>query len=572
MRERRDFIREVIERVDIVEVIGRYITLKRRGKSYVGLCPFHSEKKPSFTVSPDRGLYYCFGCNKGGNAITFLKEYRKMDAQSAVLELAEIAGVEVPDWFMGEEYKVRRREYEKLWSINEETARYYKKILHSEDGRVAKEYLKNRGITEDALSLWSLGYASSVSNGLVNHLISKGFDENDILRTGLAVKRDGELFDLFRNRVIFPVLDERKRTVGFAGRALGNEDPKYLNIPETSVYKKSYVLYGMDKAWDEIKRKGYAVLVEGYMDVISLHMHGINTAVATCGTALGEPQLRILKRITEKVVLMFDGDEGGRCAMMRAIEPFFRADLIPYGVFLPDGFDPDDFVKRKSLEEIKRMIENAEDIFEVFIQEKAEGVDNIRTKRLRIEEIVELMRLLDSEVEREHYTKVIAQTFSIPPFMVNEIQKREKGRRVRKSEIPGQSSSPELALLRITLKAPEIYMDRMKELVEYLSEPYRIFVKSWMNKKNIEDGFVALEEAGMDPSPFVSAIMEKRELPGDEEEVFKMLVKRIKKRRFLEEIERVQREIERLKNDAPVELLKKKEKLALSIKKIKEEN
>lgn len=571
MREKRDFIREVVERADIVDVIGRYITLKKRGKSYVALCPFHSEKKPSFTVSPDRGLYYCFGCNKGGNAITFLKEYRKVDTKEAVVELAEMVGIEVPEWFMGEDFKSRKKEYDKLLAINEEALKYYRKMLNSPEGHSAREYLRMRGMTEEAIVLWGMGYATSLSNGLVNHLISKGFDESDILKAGLAVKRDGELFDLFRNRIIFPIFDERKRIVGFAGRTLGDEEPKYLNIPETPIYKKSYVLYGMDKAWNEIKRKGYAVLVEGYMDVISLHMNGVSTAVATCGTALGETQLRILKRITEKVVLMFDGDEGGRRAMMRAIEPFLRSDLIPYGVFLPDGSDPDEFVREKGSEEVVRLIENAVDIFETFIKEKSYGVDSIRTKRLRIEEIVDLLKLLESEVEREHYIRIIASSFSIPTFMVNEIERR-KGTLERKTvPIPESKGSPEVTLLRLLLRSPEVYIERAKEYKDYFSEPFRIFFENWTQSMKLEDGLMALEEAGIDPSPFVSVIVDERDFMGNEEEIFRVLIRRIREKKILEEIERLQKEIESLKSEVPVDILKKKEELVLLIKKIKEE-
>lgn len=561
-----NFLKELLLRADIIEVLSDYITLKRRGKNYVALCPFHYEKKPSFTVSPDRGLYYCFGCGKGGNVIKFLQDHRGMDFKEAVIELAERYRIEVPPNFLSPEAKSKKEEKSRIFEINEEAARHWAKNLYSAEGAPALEHLKSRGLNEVEIKLWKLGYARKTENSLLNYLLSKGFKEEEILKAGLITKYDSSAKDLFRDRIIFPVMDEKNRILGFAGRSLHGEEPKYLNSPETPVYKKTWTLFGINKAWEEIKREGFAIVVEGYMDVIGMHKNGIKNVVATCGTALTEQHLRILKKLTEKIVLMFDGDEGGKNAMFRSIETFLKVDLIPFCVFLPDGYDPDDFVKEKGKEAVTSILSSPKDLIEVFIEEKAKDIRDIRTKRRRIEEVLSILKI-ESPIEKEHYMNMLREKFSIPRILLQEIERESEKTSFSSAQLEEKISPLELKLLKVLLKSREKCNE--EELLESLpdfSDPTRIFVESLINGSSPEDCIQNLLENGHDPSPYISIIMDETPLYGDESEIFRNCLKRIKRKKIEEKMRRIQEEIEKCGEEIPFDLIKKKEELIRSLK------
>jgi len=561
-----NFLKELLLRADIIEVLSDYITLKRRGKNYVALCPFHYEKKPSFTVSPDRGLYYCFGCGKGGNVIKFLQDHRGMDFKEAVIELAERYRIEVPPNFLSPEAKSKKEEKSRIFEINEEAARHWAKNLYSAEGASALEHLKSRGLNEVEIKLWKLGYARKTENSLLNYLLSKGFKEEEILKAGLITKYDSSAKDLFRDRIIFPVMDEKNRILGFAGRSLHGEEPKYLNSPETPVYKKTWTLFGINKAWEEIKREGFAIVVEGYMDVIGMHKNGIKNVVATCGTALTEQHLRILKKLTEKIVLMFDGDEGGKNAMFRSIETFLKVDLIPFCVFLPDGYDPDDFVKEKGKEAVTSILSSPKDLIEVFIEEKAKDIRDIRTKRRRIEEVLSILKI-ESPIEKEHYMNMLREKFSIPRILLQEIERESEKTSFSSAQLEEKISPLELKLLKVLLKSREKCNE--EELLESLpdfSDPTRIFVESLINGSSPEDCIQNLLENGHDPSPYISIIMDETPLYGDESEIFRNCLKRIKRKKIEEKMRRIQEEIEKCGEEIPFDLIKKKEELIRSLK------
>ncbi len=564
-----DFLKEVLIRANIVEVLSDYISIKRRGKNYVAICPFHYEKKPSFTVSPDKGLYYCFGCGKGGNVLKFLQDYKGMEFKEAVVELAERYGIEVPASFHSSELNAKKEEKARIFEINQEAQRYWSKNLHSTGGSSAMEHLKGRGLNEIDIKAWKLGYAKKSENSLLNYLLSKGFKEEEILKAGLATKYDSSLKDLFRDRIIFPIMDEKSRIIGFAGRSLHGEEPKYLNSPETSVYKKTWTLFGIDKAWEEIKREGFVVIVEGYMDVIKLQKNGIKNVVATSGTALTEQHLRVLKKLTEKILLMFDGDEGGRNATFRAIETFLKVDLIPFCVFLPDGYDPDEFINEKGTPALKSLLSSPRDLIEVFIEEKARNISDIRTKRRRIEEVLSILKI-ENPIEKEHYMEILKEKFSISKVLLKEIEMGEEKSNFTSPRNESKLSTVEVKLIKILLKSREMCDE--KELMECMngfSESTRIFIESFLKGCSIEECIQNLSENGHDPSPFISVIMDETPVYGNESEIFRNCLFAIRRKRIEEETRRLQHEIERYGKDVPPELIKKKEELIKSLKIIK---
>lgn len=564
-----DFLKEVLLRANIVEVLLDYISIKRRGKNYVALCPFHHEKKPSFTVSPDKGLYYCFGCGKGGNVIKFLQDYRGLEFKSAVIELAERYGIDVPQFFQPSEVKEKREERNRIFEMNEEAERHWAKNLNSTDGSYAMEHLRSRGLSELDIKVWKLGYAKRAENNLLNYLLSKGFKEEEILKAGLASRSNSSIKDIFRDRIIFPIMDEKNRILGFAGRALHGEEPKYLNSPETMVYKKTWTLFGINRAWEEIKREGFAVLVEGYMDVIGMHRMGIKNVVATSGTALTEQHLRILKKLTEKIILMFDGDEGGRNATFRAIETFLKTDLIPCGVLLPEGYDPDDFIKEKGKEAVQSLLSSPKDLIETLIEEKAKGISDIRTKRRRIEELLAILKI-ESPIEREHYIKILMERFSISRVLLREIE--TEGERVDFTPHQGEGRLPpvESKLLKLLIRSREKCNEEgLVECMDGFSESTRIFLQSFINCSSLEECIQSLIERGCDPSPYISIIMDETPIYGDESEIFRNCLSRIRIKKIEKEARNLQTEIEKYGKDVPPELIKRKEELIKSLKIIK---
>lgn len=568
---RGDFLKEVLLRADIVEVLSDYISIKRRGKNYVALCPFHHEKKPSFTVSPDKGFYYCFGCGKGGNAIKFLQDYKGMEFKEAVVELAEKYGIDVPDSFLSSEMKTKKKERDRIFEINEEAARYYHKVLHSPDGREALDYLKGRGLSYEDIRSWKIGYARRIENALLNHMLSRGFGEEELMKAGLITKGDSEAKDLFRDRIIFPISDEKGRILGFAGRALHGEEPKYLNSPETPVYKKTWALFGIDKAWEEIKRQGFAVLVEGYMDVIGLHRGGFRNTVATSGTAVTEVHLRILKKLTEKIVMLFDGDEGGRNAMFRAIEKFLRVDLIPFCILLPEGYDPDDFLKEKGKEEFASLLMSPSDLLEIFIKEKAKDIKDIRTKRRRIEEVLAVIKDIENPVEREHYRELLMAQFSIPKVLLQEIESYlEKGESQKIVEMESPLPQPEDRLVHLLMKSPEKCRRELLEgCLDGVTEGTRVFIESLLNGSSPDECIGELQAKGYDPAPYIALHLKEKDIVGDEEEILKKCVSVIRRKILERESMKIQAEIEKYGSEVPHELLKKKEEIIRELKGIK---
>ena len=303
-----EVIDEVVSRSDIVDIISGYIKLKKNGSSYVGLCPFHNEKSPSFSVSPGKQLYHCFGCGVGGNVITFVMEYENYTFLEAVKYLADKAGMQLPETSYSEEEKKNRDLKAKLLEINKIAATYYYHQLKAENGKIGLSYLQKRGLSDTTINRFGLGYAGQTGNALYQYLKSKGYDDALLKETGLFTYERG-IHDKFWNRVMFPIMDINNKVIGFGGRVMGDAKPEYLNSPETKLFDKSRNLYGLNAA--RISRKSNMIICEGYMDVISLHQAGFTQAVASLGTALTPGQAALMKRYTDNVLITYDSDAAG---------------------------------------------------------------------------------------------------------------------------------------------------------------------------------------------------------------------------------------------------------------------
>ena len=366
MKYSDDIIQRVKDSTDIVSVVGEYVPLKKAGASYKGLCPFHSEKSPSFTVSPARNGFHCFGCGKGGNVITFIMEMEKIGFPEALRLLADKAGIVLPKPQETQRDQETERVRERMQELNEFAGKFFHEKLLSAEGQPAREYFKARGFTKEDALKYQIGYAPEGWNHLLNAAQKAGFTQEELLAGGLLVHNEEKktFYDKFRNRLIFPVKNNYDKIVAFGGRTLSDESgPKYLNSPETLLFKKSECLYLLDMAREAIRQKGTVLVVEGYFDALALHHHGFENTVATLGTALTSQHGRLLQRYTKDVVFSYDADAAGQAAVLRGFEPLIQAGLNIRVLVMPDVKDPDEYLLKHSREEFEGLIEKAPDFF-----------------------------------------------------------------------------------------------------------------------------------------------------------------------------------------------------------------
>jgi DNA primase len=373
----QQFIDDLLERVDIVDVIDSRVNLRKSGKNYSALCPFHDEKSPSFSVNPDKQFYYCFGCGAGGNAIGFLMEYERLDFPAAVEKLAGVAGVEVPREGGAAAASPRQAE---LASRLEAAAKWFQAQLRTHaQAAQARQYLQGRGLSEETIERFGIGFAPPGWDGLLNALGRSEADRTLLLDAGLLIARDdGGLYDRFRHRIMFPIRDNRGRAVAFGGRVLTDEKPKYLNSPETAIFHKSQELYGLFEARRAVRDLDRVLVVEGYMDVVMLAQHGINNATGTLGTSLTANHLQRLYRYTPSVVFCFDGDEAGRKAAARALElalPAMQDGRQASFLFLPEGEDPDSLVQRIGADAFRKLVSTATPLSEYLFEHYGQAID-----------------------------------------------------------------------------------------------------------------------------------------------------------------------------------------------------
>ena len=407
-----ELVEEIRAKNDIVDVISGYVRIQKKGANYMGLCPFHNEKSPSFSVSGSKQIYHCFGCGAGGNVYTFLMNYENYTFQEAVKELADRAGVALPEIEYSAEYKKEADKKAILLEINKEAAKYFYYQLRAEQGKIGYRYLSGRELSDETIKKFGLGFANKTSNDLTLYLKKKGYTDEQIIQAGLATADEKYgVHDKFWNRVIFPIMDINHRAIGFGGRVMGDGMPKYLNSPETPVFDKSRNLYGLNFA--RTARKNNMILCEGYMDVIALHQAGFSQAVASLGTAFTSGQANLLKRYTENVLLSYDSDGAGTSAALRAIGILREAGLTAKIIDLKPYKDPDEFIKNLGAEAFQNRIDTAENsfMFEIRILEQQFDLKDPEGKTKFHREIAKKLCQFSEEVERDNYTQAVADKY-----------------------------------------------------------------------------------------------------------------------------------------------------------------
>jgi len=453
-----DFLDRLREQTDIVEMIGQYVSLKKRGKNWVGLCPFHSERTPSFTVSPEKNFYKCFGCGAAGDVYTFLMEHQKLTFMQAVELLAERLGIQVPKADVSQEKDAER---EKLFYANIFAAEYYHRLLVSEDeGRAALEYLKGRGLNSSVIENFQLGWAPRARDSLKKTALQHGINEQTLIDAGLLypAEEGEESYDRFRARVIFPIRDLRGRTIGFGGRVLGEEyQPKYLNSPETQVFHKGRVLFGLDKARGTISKESRAIVVEGYMDLLSLYQYGLENVLAPLGTALTSEQARLLGRYARDVFLLYDADPAGLKATFRGGDELLGAGVNVRVITLPKGMDPDDFMRKKGLQAFQRLLEKSADFLDRKMEIISQRLDfQIVSEREKgAEKLLETVARCRNELVKNLYLKKTAEFIGVPETVMAERLNRISSRLVAR---PGRPPSAERAAGESSVKKIEFYL------------------------------------------------------------------------------------------------------------------
>lgn len=408
-----DLIEEIRTKNDIVDVISGYVQLQKKGSSYFGLCPFHNEKSPSFSVTPGKQMYYCFGCGEGGNVFTFLMRYENDTFQEAVKLLADKVGIDLPEVDFSEEEKKSRDLKTKILEVNKEAAKFFYHQLKSENGAEGYKYFKDRGLSDETMVKFGLGFSLKYSNSLYTYLKNKGYKDELLKETGLIKYSEKGIYDAFWNRVMFPIMDNNNRVVGFGGRVLGDSKPKYINSPETKVFDKSRNLYGLNLA--RMTRRKNFIICEGYMDVIALHQAGFDNAVAALGTAFTSGHARLIKRYTDSILVTFDSDGAGVKASLRAI-PIMRAVGISIKVInLKPYKDPDEFIKNLGVEEFEKRIDTAENafIYEVRMLMQNYDLKDPDSKTKFLNEVAGKLLEFEDDVARNVYLESVCKEFMI---------------------------------------------------------------------------------------------------------------------------------------------------------------
>ena len=452
------FLDELTARNPIEDVVGQYVTLRRSGGNLFGLCPFHGEKTASFSVAPDKGIYYCFGCHKGGGVVNFQMEIEGLSYPDAVRALAKRAGMTVPD---DEQYQSRYRQQERLWALHKEAARFFHSQLYAPHGAQALEYALGRGMPKSTLTTFGVGYAPNTWDAMVKAMRAKGYTDLELIDSGLVTvsKKNGNLFDRFRDRLMFPIIDVRGNVIGFGGRIMNNDDPnaaKYLNSPETIIFNKRKNLFALNLA--KKSKLGYLILVEGYMDAVALHQYGFDCAVASLGTSLTEEHATLLTRYTDQVVLIYDGDEAGQRASARAIPILEKAGLQIRVLKMKDAKDPDEYLKKFGADAFKVLLEDASNRVEYQLNAIRRKYD-LREDDQRVKfinECAQLISTLPNSIQREVYGNRVAQeggiSYEALKMEVNKAWKKRQNKEKKAQEkidlAPAQSTQPKSRTIR----------------------------------------------------------------------------------------------------------------------------
>ncbi len=473
-------ISEIRQRASILEVVSDYVSLKRAGKNYRGLCPFHSEKTPSFMVNEEKQIFHCFGCGEGGDVFTFLMKIGQLTFRQAVEELAKRYGVKLPRWEASEAQKKEMERRESLFHINQLASEYYHHLLtQKKEGEKGRRYLAQRGISEEIIQNYRLGYATERWDALVEYFLEKKVPLERAWQLGLILpkkkgngsnKKEG-WYDVFRNRIIFPIFDLHERVVGFGGRLLGEGLPKYMNSSESEIYHKGEILYGLPVAKRYILERDCVIIVEGYFDLLTLHQFGLKNSVATLGTALTQNQIYLLKRWTKNIILLFDPDQAGTKAALRTLPLFLEEGLGPKVLTLPRGEDPDTFIRKGNLESFEKMVKEALPLIDFYFDDLLKTYDpNSVDGKVKIaEEGMKLIQKIPEKIRRDFYLKTLAERLDVKESTLHEVISSLPKNRAKAppsiSPLPSPEPFPkaEEMLIRLLIHHPELIPKGSKE-------------------------------------------------------------------------------------------------------------
>lgn len=548
-----DVIEEVRSRNDIVGVISEYVKLQRKGSSYFGLCPFHNEKSPSFSVSPDKQMYYCFGCGAGGNVFTFIQEYENYSFPEAMKFLAERAGITLPEKEYSQEERRAQDLRTRILNVNKMAAKYYYYQLRTENGRQAMEYLKNRRLSDETIRSFGLGYSNKYSNDLYLYLKKQGVSDELLRESGLMnVDERNGMYDKFWNRVIFPIMDVNNRVIGFGGRVMGDGKPKYLNSPETAVFDKSRNLYGLNVA--RTARKKSMLVCEGYMDVIAMHQAGFTNAVASLGTAFTSQHASLLKRYTDQAVLTYDSDGAGTKAALRAIPILKEAGISVKVLDMKPYKDPDEFMKNLGREEFQKRIDSAVGsfMFEISVIRSQYNMQDPESKTAFYNAAARKLLEFPEKLERDAYTEAVAREYMIPQEDLKRLVSSlggqygtgikasdpERERKPRKEKEDGIRRSQRL-LLTWLIEKPELF-DKIERIIgpedfsdglykEAAAMVFEEHKKGNMNPAQILNHFIGGEEQYREVAALFHASLSESLNNEEQKKAFSETVKKIKR-------------------------------------------
>ncbi|HEX8189207.1 MAG TPA: DNA primase [Pyrinomonadaceae bacterium] len=468
MRYPQTFIDDLRRQADIVRVVGDYVTLKKKGANWMACCPFHQEKTPSFSVNPSKNIFYCFGCSKGGSVFNFVMELEGVSFPESIRIVAEKAGVPLPELVDDKRFEAKRKEADEVVELNGWALEFWERQLgegHAE-ARAAREYVEGRGIAGETLKTFRLGYAPNSWEALGNYLKSKGATIGQIERSGLVVKKEqGGYYDRFRGRLIFPVTDAQGRPVAFGARAMRpGDEPKYLNSPETAAYTKGRHLFGLSVTREEIRRKKFAILVEGYLDLIAPFQHGVRNVVASLGTALTPEQAKLLNRFARKVVVNYDGDRAGINAAKRAIEVLLPEDFEVKVLVLPEGADPDEFVRAHGADEYNRLRGEAAPHMQFILDQAMHGRNllNPPEKSDAVAEVLPFVRAVRNTIQRREYFDIVMDS-----LRVEDLSLRQELWKTVSARDPLAANAEEVRkkVARASVGAPTVAEKRLLELL-----------------------------------------------------------------------------------------------------------
>jgi DNA primase len=509
MRLPRGFADDVKNQADIIRIVSDYVTLKKRGANYIACCPFHSEKTPSFSVSQTKGLYKCFGCGAGGSVFNFIMQIEGCDFPEAIRIVAEKSGIPIPVVTESEDFKKVEHNREIILRLNEQAALFFEQCLHDEEiGKSAREYFALRGLSLDTQRLFRLGYAPDNWDALINHLRQNGATTEELDISGLVVLKDtGGFYDRFRHRVMFPILDSQNRVIAFGGRVMGEGEPKYLNSPETAVYTKGRNLYGLAFAKNEIRNKGFAILVEGYLDCIMPFQEGIHNIVASLGTALTDNQVRLLRRYMDRpqIIVNFDADSAGQAATMRSIEMLLAEGFKINILQMPSGKDPDEFVRTNGAKAFIELFKTTQPYIEYVIDKALNDIDTTRPagKVEAVNSIMPHLARMPDKVARADYAEQVANRLKVDSRTIREEMKRvainrQQALDPKKVRAAQEVTQAERQLLELILANADVRRAMVANLTEadYAELATGAIFKAiiGLEQRAIEPGFTALSE------------------------------------------------------------------------------